>query len=107
LGGHLVISGNLSLGDFAAFNSYVALLIFPIIVIGFMSNLIARATASHERIDKVMRSPESETKGTNVTPLKGNISFKNVSVLYDNKPVLKNVTFSVKAGSRTAIIGPT
>jgi ATP-binding cassette, subfamily B, bacterial len=72
LGGHLVISGSLSLGDFAAFNSYVALLIFPIIVIGFMSNLIARATASYERIDKVMKAPETEDTGTiEQTPSRG------------------------------------
>lgn len=107
LGGHLVISGNLSLGDFAAFNSYVSLLIFPIIVIGFMSNLIARATASYERIDKVMKAPESETSGTIDKPLQGSIRFKNITVRYDGKPALKEVSFEIKAGTRTAIIGPT
>ena len=40
----------MTLGDFAAFNSYLSLLIFPIIVIGFMSNVIAQATASYQRI---------------------------------------------------------
>jgi ATP-binding cassette, subfamily B, bacterial len=107
LGGHFVINGSLTLGDFAAFNSYVSILIFPIIVIGFMSNAIARASASYERIEKVLRKPETIGKGTDTTPLQGNIEVKNVTVLYDDKPVLKNVSFSVKAGSRTAIIGPT
>ncbi len=46
LGGHFIITGEMSLGSIAAFNSYIALLIFPIIVIGFMSNLIAQASAS-------------------------------------------------------------
>ncbi len=107
LGGHLVISGRLSLGDFAAFNSYVALLIFPIIVIGFMSNVIARATASFERIDKVMKAPETEDTGSINKLLEGNVEFNNITVRYDEKPVLKNVTFNIKAGTRTAIIGPT
>ncbi len=107
LGGHLVISGNLSLGDFAAFNSYVALLIFPIIVIGFMSNLIARAAASYERIENVINSPETENTGSINKPLQGNIEFKNVTVTYEEKPALKNISLQINAGSRTAIIGPT
>ena len=107
LGGHFVIIGNLSLGNFAAFNSYVSLLIFPIIIIGFMSNVIAQASASYERIDQVLKAPEAVDSGTVRTPLKGNIRMDDVTVLYDEKPALKNVSFSVKAGSRTAIIGPT
>jgi len=43
LGGHFVIAGSMTLGNFTAFNSYLALLIFPILVIGFMSNVIAQA----------------------------------------------------------------
>ena len=50
LGGRFVIQGSMSLGDFTAFNSYLAILIFPVIVIGFMSNVIAQASASYARI---------------------------------------------------------
>ncbi len=107
LGGHFVITGNMSLGDFAAFNSYVAILIFPIIVIGFISNMIAMASASYERIDDVLKTKETADKGTVKQTLSGKIELKNVSVFYDGKPALKNVSFSVQPGSRTAIIGPT
>lgn len=107
LGGHFVISGSLSLGDFAAFNSYVMLLIFPIIVIGFMSNLIAQATASYERIDLVLKAPETSDTGTIEIPLQGNIELENIAVLYDGKPALKEVSMVIKPGSRTAVIGPT
>lgn len=107
LGGHLVISGNMSLGDFAAFTSYVAILIFPIIVIGFISNMIAQASASYERIESVLKAEETADTGTVDKSLEGNIEIKNVSVFYDGKPALKNVSFSIKSGSRTAIIGPT
>ncbi len=58
LGGHFVISQSMSLGDFAAFNAYLAILIFPIIIIGFISSLIAQATASYDRILEVLNAPE-------------------------------------------------
>ncbi|MBN2615807.1 MAG: ABC transporter ATP-binding protein [Bacteroidales bacterium] len=107
LGGHFVIQGSLSLGNFTAFNSYVALLIFPIIMIGFMSNIIARASASYERIDRVMTAPETADLGKLETPLTGSLELKNIYVSYSGKPVLKDISFSVRAGTRTAIIGPT
>lgn len=107
LGGHFVITGKLSLGDFAAFNSYIALLIFPIIIIGFMSNLIAQATTSYERIGQVLKAAETADAGTIEKPLDGKIELKNVSVLYDEKPALKEVSIQINPGSQTAIIGPT
>jgi ATP-binding cassette subfamily B protein len=107
LGGHFVISGSMTLGDFAAFNSYIALLIFPIMLIGFMSNVIARASASYQRIQEVLEHEDMEDGGTIQSPLGGNIDMENVNVSYDEKPVLKNISFSVKGGSGTAIIGPT
>ena len=58
LGGHFVISDTMTLGDFAAFNSYLSMLIFPILVIGFMSNVIAQASASYQRISAVLNAPD-------------------------------------------------
>src|ERR1700744_1122939 len=69
LGGHFVIANTMSLGDFAAFNSYVSQLIFPIILIGFMSNIIAQATASYERINAVIEAPDTPETGTITEPL--------------------------------------
>lgn len=107
LGGHFVIGGSLTLGNFAAFNSYLVMLIFPIMMIGFMSNVIASATASYERIKQVLDEPEPEKPGTISTDIRGDILLKNVELSYGDKPVLKNISFSVKSGSKTAIIGPT
>ena len=107
LGGHFVIAGKLSLGDFAAFNSYVTILVFPIIMIGFMSNVFAQASASFQRIESVLNAPESAEEGTVETELTGKTELKNVSVFYDEKAVLKDISFSIEQGSRTAIIGPT
>jgi len=107
LGGHYVVMDSMSLGNFAAFNSYLMMLIFPIMMIGFMSNIIAQASASYTRITEVLMAPESGEEGTVDKTIKGDIELKDVSLSYEEKPVLKNVSFSVKAGSRTAIIGPT
>ena len=54
----------MTLGEFAAFNSYIAILIFPIIMIGFMSNVIARASASYQRIHNTLETPDFVDKGT-------------------------------------------
>jgi len=107
LGGHFVISGSMTLGEFAAFNSYIAILIFPIIMIGFMSNVIARATASYQRIVHTLETPDFVDQGTVSKQLDGNIKLEGISVYYGENPALKNISFSVKAGTRTAIIGPT
>jgi len=107
LGGHYVITGTMSLGNFAAFNSYLSLLIFPILVIGFMSNIIAQATASYERIGAVIDSVDSQGTGTVKETLRGDIELKNVSVIYGQKPALKDISFAVNAGQKIAVIGPT
>lgn len=107
LGGHYVINDSMTLGDFAAFNSYLALLIFPILVIGFMSNVIAQATASYGRIIGVLNAADIETSGDLKSQLIGEVEMKNVTVLYGQKPALKDVSFKLNAGSKTAIIGPT
>lgn len=107
LGGHFVITGTMTLGDFAAFNSYIALLIFPIMIIGFMSNVIARASASYQRLRGVLEAEAPPPGGDIKAVLKGDIEMSGVNLSYEDKPVLKNISFSVKAGSRTAIIGPT
>jgi ATP-binding cassette subfamily B protein len=107
LGGHFVIAGNMSLGDFAAFNSYLATLIFPIMIIGFMSNIIAQAQASYGRIAEVLSAAPPEAVGTLTTPLQGNISLKDIELTYGEKPILKDVSLSFAAGTKSAIIGPT
>ena len=72
----------MSLGDFAAFSSYLSLLIFPILVIGFMSNIIAQASASYQRIKAVLDVPDIPDEGTHAETLKGNIELKDVSVTH-------------------------
>ncbi|HEX9511588.1 MAG TPA: ABC transporter ATP-binding protein [Puia sp.] len=107
MGGHFVINGSMTLGDYSAFSNYLAMLIFPILVIGFMSNVIAQATASYQRITGILNAPDQVDTGTLKTALRGDISLKDISVSYGEKMALKDISFFAPAGSRTAVIGPT
>ncbi len=107
LGGHFVIVGQMSLGDFTAFNSYLAILIFPIIIIGFMSNVIAQATASYGRVSVVLNAPVTKAIGTIRAPIRGEIIVSDLTIKYGEKAALSGVSFVARAGSRTAVIGPT
>ena len=71
LGGHFVIVGGMTSGQFTAFNSYLAILIFPIILIGFMSNVIAQAGASYTRIGTILGAPEEPKSGRPVSDFAG------------------------------------
>jgi ATP-binding cassette, subfamily B, bacterial len=107
LGGHFVIAGTMSLGDFTAFNSYLFILIFPIILIGFMSNVIAQATASFQRLGIILNAPEEKATGGLVRELRGHMAVQEVSLAFGEKMALRNVSLAAQAGTRTAIIGPT
>lgn len=107
LGGHFVISGTLTLGQFSAFNNYLTMLIFPILIIGFMSSLFAQASASFERIAAVLYKENEKESGTVTKELSGDIVVSNVSKSFTGKPALKEVSFSIKPGTKNAIIGPT
>ncbi len=107
LGGFYVTNGSLTLGNFAAFTSYIAILVFPVLVLGFMSNIIAQADASYARIREITEAPNEVDAGTVAKPLTGLLEVKKVSVQYGERMALNDVSFTVKPGSRTAIIGPT
>jgi len=106
-GGRFVIAGKMTLGDFSAFNTYLALLIFPIILLGFMSNIMAQAGASFMRLSAVLNAPPPPKAGELRSNLRGDIGLSGVSLKFGDKEVLKDVSFSARAGSTTAIIGPT
>jgi ATP-binding cassette subfamily B protein len=107
LGGHYVITGAMSLGDFAAFSSYLVILIFPIIIIGFISNFVVQASVSYARIRAVLDAEETRDTGMVNSPLQGNIEMQNISVVYGDKQALKSVSLIIQPGTKTAVIGPT
>ncbi len=107
VGGRYVIYGTMTLGSFTAFNSYLAILIFPIMILGFMSNVIASATASYGRISEVLFASTEKKNGAIKSVLSGKIEMDKVNLSFGQKKVLKNVSFSIKPGTKNAIIGPT
>jgi len=107
IGGRFVILGSMTLGDFSAFNGYLSILIFPVILIGFMSNVMAQAGASYMRLSMVLNAPEKKDEGTITADVRGDVAVRHVSVTLAGKQILKDVSVEVKAGTRTAVIGPT
>jgi ATP-binding cassette subfamily B protein len=107
LGGKFVIEGEMTLGNYAAFNSYIAVLIFPILIIGFMSTIIAQATASYQRVQEVLDTSDPVDNGHYTGELTGKITLKEVALAYNGKPALKNISLTINNGSKVAIIGPT
>lgn len=107
LGGHFVITGEMSLGSFTAFNTYLAILIFPILILGFVSNIIAQSQASYGRIFQVLSAPNQKKVSDKKIELKGKVELKKINVKFGEKSALKNISFVVKPKTKTAIIGPT
>jgi ATP-binding cassette subfamily B protein len=68
---------------------------------------MAQASASYVRINEVLEASEPNEKGTIKKILQGDIELRNVNLMIDQKPVLRNFSFSVKGGTQVAIIGPT
>ncbi len=113
LGGGKVISGEMSLGEIAAFVAYLSILIWPVIAFGWVMNIIQQAEASMKRLNKIFSEPydidDSEKTDLSIKELKGEIEFSNASFRYsDNLPkVLNNINLKIPVGSTLAIIGHT
>ncbi len=107
LGGWLVLEEKMKLGDVAAFNSYLALLIFPIFVIGFMSNLISQAQVAFGRLQDVLNAAETPPPPPFEGRLEGRVRVQELQLTRGEKKVLKGISFELAAGSRNAIVGPT
>jgi len=107
LGGHFVIRGEMTLGNIAAFNNYIVILLFPILIIGFMSNMIAHANASFQRVKEVLITPDVIDQGKFEGKLSGLIELTDVTLIYGDKPALRNINLTIESGSKVAIIGPT
>ncbi|WP_443749313.1 ABC transporter ATP-binding protein [Asticcacaulis solisilvae] len=107
LGGHFVITGGMTVGQLSAFLSYLTILVFPIIIIGFTSMSISQAQASYMRIGQVLNAPPPPARGETARPLTGAIAVRDLVMAYGERKVLKGVSFDIKPRSRTAIVGPT
>lgn len=110
-GGKSVILGNISLGEFVAFNMYLGNLIWPMMAVGWVINVLQRGFASLERIEEVLnQKPEITDKYVHdVKSIKGDIVIKDLTFTYpkSNYPALKNISVNIKEGETLGIVGRT
>ena len=113
VGGHQVIAGRINVGEFVAFNTYMILLIWPIIAVGWVINIFQRGTASVKRIDELLHAEPSiddRAADPSIAPeavLKGEIEFRHLNFGYGDAQVLRDISLRIPAGSSLAIVGPT
>jgi ATP-binding cassette subfamily B protein len=110
-GGRAVMAGGLSIGDLSAFISYSAMFVWPLFVLSFVGMTLSRGAVSLDRIQAVLDAPVGAEDGTYDGPIEGHVEFRGVTLRYagddGERTILKNVSFSIKAGTRNAIVGPT
>ncbi len=110
-GGGKVISNTLSLGTLVAFLSYLRMFFQPIRDISEKYNIMQSAMASTERIFSVLDNQEmipEPLAPKSIDGMRGNIDFRNVTFSYTgNEEVLRDITFSIRAGETVAIVGAT
>ena len=112
IGGLYVIYGDISLGDFVAFNMYIGQLIWPMMAIGFVINVIQRGFASLERIENILKvNPEIYDSNDvhQIKSINGDLAIKDLTFTYPgaNIPSLKNINMNIKKGETLGIIGRT
>ena len=110
LGGILVIKGNLSLGTLVAFSGYIWMLIWPMRMLGWLTNMIAQNNASAIRIFKILDTKadiKSDEDSLFLDNIKGSVKFDNVTFKYNDEIVLKNINLEVSPGSTVALMGTT
>ena len=111
VGGRLVMNGQLSIGELVAFNTYLVMLIWPMIAIGWVTNLFQRGGASYQRLQEIMTDAPRVTSPASPVrvEVRGRVEFRDVSFRYPDteRVVLSDVSFVIEAGQTAAIVGPT
>ncbi|HEV2383333.1 MAG TPA: ABC transporter ATP-binding protein [Terriglobia bacterium] len=123
VGGRHVLAGKISVGTLAAFNVYLMYLIWPIIALGWVTNLVQRGLASLGRLWMIFQAqPDIDDRAVpaeltapvaprvamaRATAILGEIEFRDLSFAYDGRPILKNIRLHIPAGRTVAIVGET
>ncbi len=112
LGGQLAINGTITIGDFYAFNSYLGMLIWPMMAIGMVVNHYQRGTASLKRLnvifDALPQISDAEADH-NIKSIKGKIEIKDLSFVYPDSSaqIFKSISTCIDQGQTLAIVGKT
>lgn len=111
LGGRQTIMATITTGDFVAFISYLGLLTWPMMAMGWVVNLIQRGTASLDRINKILETAPESDDSPDTAPIEktsGDLIFNNVTFSYGTgrSSALEGINISVKHGQTLGIVGP-
>ncbi|MBN1932586.1 MAG: ABC transporter ATP-binding protein [Desulfobacterales bacterium] len=111
LGGRKTILATITAGDFVAFISYIGLMTWPMMAMGWVTSLIQRGVASLDRINKILQTPPmiSDIPGAkSIQRVKGSIIFEGVTFFYQSKalPALSDVHIELEPGKILGIVGP-
>ncbi len=111
VGGMHVVRGMITVGTFAAFNVYLANLIWPIVALGWVTNIVQRGLASQGRLMTIFEAQpdidDREVPEDPITALMGDIEFRNLSFSYNGHAILKNINLHIPAGKTVAVVGAT
>jgi ATP-binding cassette subfamily B protein len=112
-GGYQLLAHRISLGSFVMFNTYMGVLIWPMIALGWVVNLMQRGTASWSRIMELLsEKPTIHNRDSSDSPssshsVRGELRFDGVEMKYPSGYALKNITLEIPAGATVAIVGHT
>ncbi len=107
-GGYQLLAHRISLGSFVMFNTYMGMLIWPMIALGWVVNLMQRGTASWSRIMELMaEKPSIQKQNFEAFDVRGELRFDGVEVKYPAGDALKDITLEIPAGATVAIVGHT
>ncbi len=114
LGGRKVLQGTMTLGEFVAFNGYLAMLTWPLMAVGYVVNQYQRGTAALSRIAEILDvavSPRYQVPGAahSPEPLAGSIEIRQLDFAFapSDAPALKNINLTIPAGKICGIVGET
>ncbi|MCK5735519.1 MAG: ABC transporter ATP-binding protein, partial [Spirochaetaceae bacterium] len=108
VGGLWAAQGKISLGTAVLFFTYIGRLLWPVRQMGRILTEMGKTTVSLGRIQEILDEPEEIETGDFTGPVKGAVEFRNVSFQYGNeRPILDDISFSIKPGEIIAILGPT
>jgi ATP-binding cassette subfamily B protein len=127
-GGYRFLNGQMSLGSLITFNTYLGFLVWPMIALGWVTNIFQRGAASMGRLNYILTAePQIDDRNAKIpkgTPIAGEIEFRNLTFTYptaisgngnggsnghgaESRPVLRNINLKIPTGTTLAVVGPT
>ncbi len=110
-GGRQLLAGRITLGSFVMFNTYMGMLIWPMIAFGWVVNLMQRGTASLNRINEILHEKPAIARPVGQAPMASkyaaDVSFRDVTVAFSGRAALSDLNLAIRAGETVAIVGHT